>query len=50
MASPNFPERAAILRDENAMQAPLGRAESGLVEAVKLVEMNGDELFPGRAL
>jgi hypothetical protein len=50
LASPNFPERAAILRDENAMQAPLGRAKSGLVEAVKLVEMNGDELFPGRAL
>ena len=32
------------------MQAPLGRAKSGVVEAVKPVEMNGDELFPGRAL
>jgi hypothetical protein len=50
LASPNFPVRAAILRDKNAMQAPLGRAKSGVVEAIKLVEMNGDELFPGRAL
>ena len=32
------------------MQAPLGRAKSGVVEAIKLVEMNGDELFPGPAL
>ena len=39
-----------MLRDKNAIQAPLGRAKSGLVAAVKLVEMNGDELFPGRAL
>jgi hypothetical protein len=50
LASPNFQVRAAILRDKNAMQAPLGRAKSGVVEAIKLVEMNGDELFPGRAL
>jgi hypothetical protein len=39
-----------MLRGKNAMQAPLGRAKSGLVEAVKLVEMNGDEFFPGRTL
>jgi hypothetical protein len=39
-----------MLRDKNAMQAPLGRAQSGVVEAIKLVEVNGDELFPGRAL
>lgn len=39
-----------MLRDKNAMQAPPGRAKSGGVEAIKLVEMNGDELFPGRAL
>jgi hypothetical protein len=39
-----------MLRAKNAMQASLGRAKRGLVEAVKLVEMNGDELFPGRAL
>ena len=50
LASPNFPTRAAILRDKNTMQAPLGRAQSGVVEAIKLIEMNGDELFPGRAL
>jgi hypothetical protein len=50
LASPNFSVRAAILRDKNAMQAPLGRAKSGVVEAIKLVEMDGDELFPGRAL
>jgi hypothetical protein len=50
LASPNFPKRAAMLRDKNAMQAPLGRAQSGVVEAIKLVEVNGDELFPGRAL
>jgi hypothetical protein len=37
-----------MLRDKNAIQAPLGRAKSGLVAAVKLVEMNGDELFPDR--
>jgi len=39
-----------MLRDKNAMQAPLGRAKRGVVEAIKLVEMNGDELFSGRAL
>jgi hypothetical protein len=39
-----------MLRDKNAIQAPLGRAKNGVVEAIKLVEMNGDELFPGRAL
>lgn len=39
-----------MFRDKNAMQAPLGRAKRGVVEAIKLVEMNGDELFPGRAL
>ena len=39
-----------MLRGKNAMQAPLGRAPNGVVEAIKLVEMNGDELFPGRAL
>jgi hypothetical protein len=39
-----------MLRGKNAMQAPLGRAKSGLVEAVKLVEMNGDEFFPSRTL
>jgi hypothetical protein len=50
LASPNFPERAAVLRDKNAMKAPLGRAKNGVVEAIKLVEMNGDEFFPGRAL
>jgi hypothetical protein len=38
-----------MLRDKNAMQAPLGRAKNGVVEAVKLVEMNGDELFPNWA-
>jgi hypothetical protein len=32
------------------MKAFLGRAKSGVVEAIKLVEMNGDELFPGRVL
>lgn len=32
------------------MQATLKRAESGVVEAIELVEMNGDELFSGRAL
>jgi hypothetical protein len=37
-----------MLRGKNEMQAPLGGAKSGLVAAVKLVEMNGDELFPGR--
>jgi len=50
LALPDFPERAAVLRGKNAMRASLGRAQSGLVRAVKLVEMNGDELFPGRAL
>jgi hypothetical protein len=39
-----------MLRDKNAMQAPLGRAKNGVVEAIKLVEMNCDEFFPGRAL
>jgi hypothetical protein len=39
-----------MLRNKNAMQAPLGRAKRGVVEAIKPVEMNGDELFPGRAL
>jgi hypothetical protein len=39
-----------MLRDKNAMQAPLGRAKRGAVEAIKFVEMNGDQLFPGRAL
>ena len=39
-----------MLGDKNAMHAPLGRAKSGVVEAIKLVEMNGDEFFPGRAL
>jgi hypothetical protein len=50
LASPNFPERAAILRDKNAMRASLGRAKSGVVAAIKSVEMNGDELFAGGAL
>jgi hypothetical protein len=39
-----------MLHDKNALQAPVRRAKSGVVEAIKLVEMNGDELFPGRAL
>jgi hypothetical protein len=39
-----------MLGDKNAMQAPIGRAKRGVVEAIKLVEMNGDELFSGRAL
>jgi hypothetical protein len=39
-----------MLGDKNAMQAPLGRAKNGVVEAIKLVEMKGDEFFPGRAL
>ena len=50
LASPNFSGRAAIFRNKNAMRASLGRAKGGVVEAIKLVEMNGDELFPGRAL
>jgi hypothetical protein len=49
LATPNFPVRAAMLRDKNAMQASLGRAKSDVVEAIKLVEMNGNEFFPGRA-
>jgi hypothetical protein len=50
LASPDLPVCAAMLRDKNAIQAPLGRAKGGIVEAVKLVEMNGDQLFSGRAL
>jgi hypothetical protein len=39
-----------MLRNKNAMQAPLGRAKRGVVEAINPVEMNGDELSPGRTL
>ena len=42
LTSPNLPERAAMLRDKNATLAPIGRAKSGVVEAIKLVEMKGD--------
>jgi hypothetical protein len=39
-----------MLRDKNAMRASPGRAKSGVVETIKFVEMNGDQLFSGRAL